>query len=103
MVCGGPRHICSMVSVFFFPRADNTTSLVLACYHLVQQKLNYHKNNISLKHSRMESCFINLIARNIIVQIDHKNDELLRIYGHSKFCNHKMGRDKIANRSRNCF
>jgi len=33
-------------------------------------------------------CFINLIARDIIVHTDHKNDKLLRRYGHSNF--HKL-------------
>jgi hypothetical protein len=33
------------------------------------------------------SCFVNLITRNIIVQLDYRNDAPFRNYGHSKFHN----------------
>jgi hypothetical protein len=40
-----------------------------------------------LKHSQVGSCFVNLITRNIIVQLDYRNDAPFRNYGHSKFHN----------------
>jgi hypothetical protein len=42
------------------------------------------KNDFTLKHSQVGSCFINLIARNIIVQTDHKNNAPFRSYGNLK-------------------
>jgi hypothetical protein len=49
------------------------------------------KNDFTLKHSQVRSCFINLIARNIIVQTDHKNNAPFRSYGNLKFANKAVG------------